>query len=118
MGCVDKLYHPNIDLEGKVCVNILRPWKPTYSIQSVLFGLIYLFSNPNADDPLNSGPLFFSLNCVEAAADMRNDRDTFGANVLNALRGKRVNDIRFNVNRARRFGGDGHPAFDAKAARK
>jgi len=41
--CIDKIYHPNIDLEGKVCVSILRPWKPTYSIQDVLFGILFLF---------------------------------------------------------------------------
>jgi hypothetical protein len=27
--CVTKLFHPNIDVEGKVCLNILRDeWKP------------------------------------------------------------------------------------------
>ena len=51
--CVDKIYHPNIDLDGGVCVNVLRPWKPTYSTQIVLFGLLFLFTHPNPNDPLN-----------------------------------------------------------------
>ena len=51
--CVDRIYHPNIDLEGGVCVNVLRPWKPTYSTQIVLFGLLFLFTHPNPNDPLN-----------------------------------------------------------------
>jgi len=106
--CIDKLYHPNIDLEGKVCVNVLRPWKPTYSVQIVLFGLLFLFSHPNPNDPLNN----------EAAADMRKDKNGFGTNVLNALKGKRVEGVQFSVNRGKKYGGDGHPAFDAKDTKK
>jgi len=102
--CVDKVYHPNIDLEGKVCVNVLRPWKPTYSVQIVLFGILFLFSHPNPTDPLNN----------EAAADMRKDKSAFGTNVLNALKGKRVEGTQFPVNRGKKFGGEGHPAFDSK----
>jgi len=105
--CIDKLYHPNIDLEGKVCVNVLRPWKPTYSVQIVLFGLLFLFSHPNPNDPLNN----------EAAADMRKDKNTFATNVLNALKGKKVEGTQFSVNRGKKYGGDGHPAFDAKDAK-
>ena len=39
-----QVYHPNIDLEGNVCLNILREdWKPVLSINSVIYGLHYLF---------------------------------------------------------------------------
>lgn len=35
-----QVYHPNIDLEGKICLNILREdWKPVLSISSVIYGL-------------------------------------------------------------------------------
>ncbi len=38
------MYHPNIDLEGNVCLNILREdWKPVLSINSVIYGLQFLF---------------------------------------------------------------------------
>ena len=54
--CRQKIYHPNIDLEGNVCLNILREdWKPVLNLNSILVGLQYLFLEPNADDPLNKG---------------------------------------------------------------
>jgi ubiquitin-conjugating enzyme E2 M len=52
--CLDKIYHPNINLQGNVCLNILREdWKPVLDINAVIYGLIYLFYEPNPDDPLN-----------------------------------------------------------------
>ncbi|CAJ0908744.1 15233_t:CDS:2 [Entrophospora sp. SA101] len=60
--CTQKIYHPNIDLDGNVCLNILREdWKPVLNLNSVLVGLQYLFLEPNADDPLNK----------DAAEDLR-----------------------------------------------
>jgi ubiquitin-protein ligase len=42
--CKTKVYHPNIDLEGNVCLNILREdWNPVLSVNSILYGLQYLF---------------------------------------------------------------------------
>lgn len=53
-----QIYHPNVDLEGNVCLNILREdWKPVLNLNSVMVGLQYLFLEPNADDPLNKGTL-------------------------------------------------------------
>lgn len=58
-----KIYHPNLDLEGNVCLNILREdWKPILNLHAVVVGLQYLFLEPNADDPLNKGS-FLSLVC-------------------------------------------------------
>ena len=38
--CQQKIYHPNIDLEGNVCLNILREdWKPVLNLNSVIVGL-------------------------------------------------------------------------------
>ena len=38
------MFHPNIDLEGNVCLNILREdWKPVLSINSIIYGLQFLF---------------------------------------------------------------------------
>jgi len=87
--CIDKIYHPNIDLEGGVCVNVLRPWKPTYNTQHILFGLLFLFSDPNATDPLNN----------DAAKDMRENKTQFSKNVVTALKGGRVGAVQFPKNR-------------------
>jgi len=79
--CLPKIYHPNVDLEGNVCLNILREdWKPVLNLNSVMVGLQYLFLEPNADDPLNK----------EAAEDLRRDRDAFLRNVKTSLRGGSV----------------------------
>jgi hypothetical protein len=54
-----QIYHPNVDLDGNVCLNILREdWKPVLNLNSVMVGLQYLFLEPNADDPLNKGEAF------------------------------------------------------------
>lgn len=73
-----KIYHPNIDLEGNVCLNILRKdWKPVLNINHVIFGLETLFLAPNPEDPLNK----------EAAVDMTEDLKKFQTNVSNSLKG-------------------------------
>ena len=52
--CETTVFHPNIDMEGHVCLNILREdWKPVLTIQSIIMGLQFLMLEPNADDPLN-----------------------------------------------------------------
>jgi hypothetical protein len=44
LGMHVQVYHPNIDLEGNVCLNILREdWNPVLSVNSILYGLQYLF---------------------------------------------------------------------------
>jgi ubiquitin-protein ligase len=38
--CTQKIYHPNVDLEGNVCLNILREdWKPVLNLNAVIVGL-------------------------------------------------------------------------------
>ncbi|KAG8903298.1 NEDD8-conjugating protein ubc12 [Tulasnella sp. 403] len=85
--CTQKIYHPNVDLEGNVCLNILREdWKPVLNLTSVMVGLQYLFLEPNPDDPLNK----------EAAEDLRRDRERFIANVKTSMRGGMVKSTSFD----------------------
>jgi hypothetical protein len=42
---ISQVYHPNIDLEGNVCLNILREdWKPVLSVNTIIYGLYHLFT--------------------------------------------------------------------------
>lgn len=71
------VFHPNIDLEGNVCLNILREdWKPVLSINSVVYGLDFLFLDPNPEDPLNK----------EAAAMLRDQPRQFEQVVRQGIR--------------------------------
>lgn len=79
--CMQKIYHPNIDLEGNVCLNILREdWSPVLSLNSVLLGLNFLFLEPNPNDPLNK----------TAANVLVRSTPTFSKNVRSAMRGQYV----------------------------
>ncbi|KAK6332541.1 NEDD8-conjugating protein ubc12 [Orbilia blumenaviensis] len=85
--CKQKIYHPNIDLEGKVCLNILREdWKPVLNLNAVIVGLQYLFLEPNASDPLNK----------EAAEDLKTNRDNFKRNVRSSMGGGYVKNIQYD----------------------
>lgn len=42
--CKAQVFHPNIDVDGNICLNILREdWKPVLSISSIIYGLQFLF---------------------------------------------------------------------------
>lgn len=49
-----KLFHPNINENGDICLDILKyKWTPAYSLTQVLLSVSSLLSDPNPDDPLN-----------------------------------------------------------------
>lgn len=50
-----KIYHPNIDTKGEICLNILKDaWSPTIQLTKLAQSLQGLLESPNVDDPLNN----------------------------------------------------------------
>ncbi|KAF9938565.1 Ubiquitin-conjugating enzyme E2 T [Mortierella alpina] len=67
-----RVYHPNIDEQGRICLDILKSppkgsWGPAISISTMLISLRLLLATPNPDDPL----------LVEVANEFKENRDLF-----------------------------------------
>jgi|TARA_B110000977_G_scaffold200961_1_gene293353 ubiquitin-conjugating enzyme E2 M len=84
----DTFFLSRQDVDGNVCLNILREdWSPVLSISSCVYGLNFLFMDPNPDDPLNK----------EAAKDLTETPKQFEMNVRRAMQGGRIGGATYSV---------------------
>ncbi|CAL4083122.1 unnamed protein product, partial [Meganyctiphanes norvegica] len=52
-----KIYHPNIDTAGRICLDVLKMppsggWRPAHNLSTILTSIRLLMQAPNPDDPL------------------------------------------------------------------
>lgn len=65
-----KIYHPNIDKLGRICLDVLKEkWSPALQIRTVLLSIQALLSCPEVTDPLDPSVAdHFKQNKAEAEA--------------------------------------------------
>jgi len=52
---ISKLFHPNVYLDGKICLDILQnQWSPIYDIAAILTSIQSLLNDPNPQSPANA----------------------------------------------------------------
>ena len=86
--CITEIYHPNIDDQGEICLNLFSEWVETNTLEDCVQGLLFLLYNPNLDDPLN--PLF--------DPEYDTDLEVFAENVRLSLEGGCVDGYEFERN--------------------
>lgn len=88
VSCITQIYHPNIDDQGEICLNLFSEWTETNTLEDCVQGLLFLLYNPNLEDPLN--PLF--------DPEYDTDFEVFAENVRLSLEGGSIEGCDFERN--------------------
>jgi ubiquitin-protein ligase len=93
---VTPIYHPNVDEQGKICVDLLNTsetWKPTTPLVDVVKAVVDLIDNPKIDHALNAGKLFylnfFNFNFIlilEIASEYTSNKSEFDRKALASVK--------------------------------
>eukprot|EP00835_Amoeboradix_gromovi_P001053 NODE_41_length_29768_cov_0.533924.p16 type:complete len:147 gc:universal NODE_41_length_29768_cov_0.533924:28956-29396(+) len=51
-----KIYHPNFDSDGNICLSLLNNWKPASRISVLITAILQLLLEPNLEDPIATEP--------------------------------------------------------------
>jgi len=86
--CSTQIYHPNIDDNGEICLNLFSEWAETNTLEDCIQGLLFLLYNPNLEDPLS--PWF--------DPQFDTDLEDFAENVRLSLEGGIVEGNQFERN--------------------
>ena len=87
--CATLIYHPNIDFN--VCLSLFHEWDDSNDLADIVQGLLFLFYNPNIEDPLNS---LFNASEMELIL-----KDKFTERVrMSLMGGLEVNGVTFTRN--------------------
>jgi ubiquitin-conjugating enzyme E2 M len=50
--CLKRIYHPSIDLNGRVCLGLINEWISILNFESIIIELEQLLAQPSPSKPL------------------------------------------------------------------